>query len=160
MIYRKTRSSEIHESGLQFIGLTGIIDPPREEVFDAVAQCKTAGIVPVMITGDHPVTAKTIAQRIGILCSENDIVITGQQLAAMDNDSFLSKVEKIKVYARVSPDQKLQIVKTLQEKGHYIAMTGDGVNDAPSLEKSEYWNRYGNYRYRCFQGGSPYDSAG
>jgi Ca2+-transporting ATPase len=129
-------NSDLHESGLQFIGLTGIIDPPREEVFDAVRQCKTAGIVPVMITGDHPVTAKTIAQRIGILSSENDIVITGQQLAAIDNDSFLSKVEKIKVYARVSPDQKLQIVKALQEKGHYIAMTGDGVNDAPSLKRA------------------------
>jgi len=129
-------SSEFHESGLRFIGLTGIIDPPREEVFEAVSQCKTAGIVPVMITGDHPITAKTIAKRIGILSSENDIVITGQQLSAMDNDSFLSKVEKIKVYARVSPDQKLQIVKALQEKGHYIAMTGDGVNDAPSLKRA------------------------
>jgi Ca2+-transporting ATPase len=129
-------NSEIHESGLQFIGLTGIIDPPREEVFNAVAQCKTAGIVPVMITGDHPLTAKTIAQRIGILSNENDMVITGQQLAALDIDSFLAKVEKIKVYARVSPDQKLHIVKTLQQKGHFVAMTGDGVNDAPSLKRA------------------------
>lgn len=128
--------SETHESGLQFLGLASIIDPPREEVFEAVAQCKTAGIVPVMITGDHPLTAKNIAQRIGILSSENDIVITGQQLAALDNDSFLAKVEKIKVYARVSPEQKLQIVKTLQQKGHYVAMTGDGVNDAPSLKRA------------------------
>ncbi len=126
--------SENHESGLQFLGLTGMIDPPREEVPDAVAQCKTAGIVPVMITGDHPLTAKTIAQRIGILSSEKDLVITGQELAALDNDSFLTKAEKIKVYARVSPEQKLQIVKTLQQKGHYVAMTGDGVNDAPSLK--------------------------
>ncbi len=128
--------SEIHETGLQFLGLTGIIDPPREEVFEAVAQCKTAGIVPVMITGDHPLTAKTIAERIGILSSNHDLVITGQQLAAMDNDSFLAKVEKIKVYARVSPEQKLQIVKMLQQKGHYVAMTGDGVNDAPSLKRA------------------------
>lgn len=128
--------SELHETGLQFIGLAGIIDPPREEVFDAVAQCKTAGIVPVMITGDHPLTAKTIAQRIGILSSEKDLVITGLQLAALDNDSFLAKVEKIKVYARVSPEQKLHIVKTLQQKGHYVAMTGDGVNDAPSLKRA------------------------
>lgn len=127
---------EIHETGLQFLGLTGIIDPPREEVFDAVAQCKTAGIVPVMITGDHPLTAKTIAERIGILSSNNDLVITGQQLAAMDNDNFLDKVERIKVYARVSPEQKLQIVKMLQQKGHYVAMTGDGVNDAPSLKRA------------------------
>lgn len=128
--------NEIHESGLQFLGLTGIIDPPREEVFDAVAQCKTAGIIPVMITGDHPLTAKTIAQRIGILSSENDLVITGKELAALDNESFLTKVEKIKVYARVSPEQKLHIVKALQQKGHYVAMTGDGVNDAPSLKRA------------------------
>lgn len=129
-------SSEVHEYDLEFLGLAGIIDPPREEVFDAVAQCKTAGIVPVMITGDHPLTAKTIAQRIGIISSETDIVMTGRQLAAMDNDSFIAKVEKIKVYARVSPEQKLQIVKMLQQKGHYVAMTGDGVNDAPSLKRA------------------------
>jgi len=128
--------SAVHENGLQFLGLCGIIDPPREEAFEAVAQCKTAGIVPVMITGDHLLTAKTIAERIGILHSKNDLVITGQQLAALDNDSFLAKVEKIKVYARVSPEQKLQIVKTLQQKGHYVAMTGDGVNDAPSLKRA------------------------
>lgn len=126
----------IHESGLQFLGLTGLIDPPREEVFDAVAQCKTAGIVPVMITGDHPLTAKTIAGRIGILQDSKDLVVTGSELASMDADLFLSKVEKIKVYARVSPEQKLQIVKTLQQKGHYVAMTGDGVNDAPSLKRA------------------------
>ncbi len=128
--------TEVHETGLQFLGLTSIIDPPREEVFKAVAQCKTAGIVPVMITGDHPLTAKAIAKRIGILSSEEELVITGQQLAALDNDSFSAKVEKIKVYARVSPEQKLQIIKTLQQKGHYVAMTGDGVNDAPSLKRA------------------------
>lgn len=128
--------SSLHESGLQFIGLTGIIDPPRDEVFEAVSQSKTAGIVPVMITGDHPITARTIAQRIGILSNADDVVVTGQQLADMDNNKFLSLVEKIKVYARVSPDQKLQIVKALQQKGHFIAMTGDGVNDAPSLKRA------------------------
>jgi P-type Ca2+ transporter type 2C len=128
--------SELHECRMEFLGLAAMIDPPREEVFDAVAQCKTAGIIPVMITGDHPLTAKTIAQRIGILSSENDLIVTGQQLAALDNDSFFAKVEKIKVYARVSPEQKLQIVKMLQQKGHYVAMTGDGVNDAPSLKRA------------------------
>lgn len=128
--------STLHENELQFLGFAGIIDPPRDEVLDAVAQCKAAGIVPVIITGDHPLTGKTIAQRTGIVTSENDLVITGRELTAMDNDSFLSKVEKIKVYARVSPEQKLQIVKALQQKGNYVAMTGDGVNDAPSLKKA------------------------
>lgn len=131
-----TLKSDEHESDLQFLGFAGIIDPPREEVFDAVDQCKTAGIVPVMITGDHPLTAKTIAERIGILNNEEDMLVTGQELAAMDNDQFLESVEKIKVYARVSPEQKLQIVKMLQQKGHYVAMTGDGVNDAPSLKRA------------------------
>lgn len=129
-------ASEIHETGLHFLGLAGIIDPPREEVSEAVAQCKTAGIIPVMITGDHPLTAQSIARRIGILTHENDLVITGKELAAMDHDTFVAKVEKIKVYARVSPEQKLQIVKMLQEKGQYVAMTGDGVNDAPSLKRA------------------------
>lgn len=135
-IIPETPSLEIHESSLNFLGLASLIDPPRDEVFEAVVQCKTAGIVPVMITGDHPITAKTIAERIGILSSKTDLVITGQQLTELDADSFLAKVEKIKVYARVSPEQKLQIVKTLQQKGHYVAMTGDGVNDAPSLKRA------------------------
>ncbi len=132
----KEPKSETHETGLEFLGMAGIIDPPREEVVDAVAQCKAAGIIPVMITGDHPLTAKNIAERIGILHSKKDLVITGQELASLDAESFQSKVEKIKVYARVSPEQKLKIVKTLQEKGHYVAMTGDGVNDAPSLKRA------------------------
>ena len=130
-------STDIAEKDLEFLGLAGIIDPPREEVHDAVDQCKTAGIVPVMITGDHPITAKTIAQRIGILFFQNDLVVTGQQLKVMGEEDFKDKVENIKVYARVSPEQKLQIVKTLQEKGHFVAMTGDGVNDAPALAQAD-----------------------
>jgi len=128
--------NESAESNLQFLGLAGLIDPPREEVYDAIAQCRTAGIIPVMITGDHPLTAKTIAERIGMLNNSSDLVVTGRELAAMDDETFSAKAEQIKVYARVSPEQKLRIVKMLQQKGHYVAMTGDGVNDAPSLKRA------------------------
>ena len=132
----KNPDCELHEAQLQFLGLTCLIDPPREEIYDSIAQCRSAGIVPVMITGDHPLTATAIAKRIGILKTDNDLVLTGMELANLDEDTFLSMVESIKVYARVSPEQKLQIVKTLQQKGHYVAMTGDGVNDAPSLRRA------------------------
>ncbi len=133
----KNPDPTIQESDLQFLGLAGLIDPPRDEVYAAIEECKIAGVVPVMITGDHPLTAKTIAQKIGILSDENDIVITGQELAALNDDQFLEIVEKAKVYARVSPEQKLRIVKNLQKKGDFVAMTGDGVNDAPSLKRAD-----------------------
>lgn len=125
-----------HECHMQFLGLAGMIDPPREGVNQAISACKSAGITPVMITGDHLLTAKSIAKRIGVITDQNDLVLSGHQLSAMDADYFLTIVDRVKVYARVSPEQKLQIVKTLQKKGHYVAMTGDGVNDAPSLKRA------------------------
>ena len=121
------------ESDLHFTGITGMIDPPREEVKQAIHQCKTAGIQTVMITGDHPKTAAAIASKIGLL-EKNELVVTGSELNEMSQDSFADHVEKIKVYARVSPEQKLKIVHALQKKNHFVAMTGDGVNDAPSLK--------------------------
>ncbi|MCC6410906.1 MAG: cation-translocating P-type ATPase [Saprospiraceae bacterium] len=123
---------ETVEKNLHFIGLTGLKDPPREEVKVAIQECKTAGIKPVMITGDHPATAKAIAREIGIL-DDTGLVLTGPELKQLDDDSFLNQVEHTVVYARVSPDQKLRIVRALQLKGHFVSMTGDGVNDAPSL---------------------------
>ena len=123
------------ERGLSFAGLVGLMDPPREEIKDAIAECKTAGIHPVMITGDHKETAAAIGRQTGLL-SEGEMVVTGSELNAMSKEELRENVEKIRVYARVSPEQKLSIVKMLQQKGHFVAMTGDGVNDAPSLKKA------------------------
>lgn len=120
------------EKNMQLSGIIGLIDPARKEVKSSIEACKTAGIKPVMITGDHPETAKAIAEEIGMLDS-NGLVLTGSQLGKLSDEDFLSQVENVTVYARVSPNQKLQIVNALQAKGHFVAMTGDGVNDAPSL---------------------------
>ncbi|HEY0656480.1 MAG TPA: cation-translocating P-type ATPase [Chryseosolibacter sp.] len=127
---------ETIEKDFVFAGLAGMIDPPREEARVAIDECKTAGITTVMITGDHPATAAAIAKQIGIL-SANELVVTGKELQAMNDADFESKVEMIRVYARVSPEQKLRIVKALQRKNHFVSMTGDGVNDAPSLKASD-----------------------
>jgi len=124
------------ERDFQFCGLASMIDPPRPEAIQAIADCHTAGITPVMITGDHPVTAKAIASATGILRFPTDRIVTGTQLANFTDDEFDQEIEHIKVYARVSPEQKLNIVKALQHKNHFVAMTGDGVNDAPALRRA------------------------
>ena len=134
------KPGEINESlerDLDFLGMTAMIDPPREEVIEAMRQCKTAGIKPVMITGDQPLTAFAIAERLEMVDKGAAQTKSGADLAKMTEEEFRREIKNIFVYARVSPEQKLNIVKTLQGNGEFVAMTGDGVNDAPSLTQAD-----------------------
>lgn len=130
------RNCTIKDAGTEttFLGLVGMIDPPRPEVKDAVEKCRKAGIMPVMITGDHPITAEAIARELGILTDGK--VVIGTQLQAMSDEQLKAEVASIQVFARVSPEHKLRIVEAFQKNGHIVAMTGDGVNDAPALKKA------------------------
>jgi len=128
--------SEELEKDLIFLGLVAMIDPPRPEVAEAVRLCKTAGITPVMVTGDHPATARAIASRLGIL-GEGGKVVTGQEMSRLAAGEFEREVKDVRVYARVDPAQKIMIVAALQAKGEFVAMTGDGVNDAPAIKRAE-----------------------
>jgi P-type Ca2+ transporter type 2C len=132
---KRTASLQDAERGLTLLGLAGMIDPPRDEAKAAVATCQSAGIKVVMITGDHPLTAKAIARELGI--AQTGRVITGAELETLGDDALLSDVDEIEVYARVSPAHKLRVVTALQQRGHVVAMTGDGVNDAPALRKAD-----------------------
>jgi Ca2+-transporting ATPase len=129
-------TAEAVESGLTLLGLAGLMDPPRAEAFEAVALCKSAGIVPVMVTGDHPQTARAIAERLGIV-APGGRVVTGRELGDAPAAALRSEARGIAVFARVNPAQKIAIVEALQAAGECVAMTGDGVNDAPALKRAD-----------------------
>ena len=124
------------EQGLTFLGLVGLMDPPRPEVPAAIARCRRAGIRVIMLTGDHPRTAAAVAEEIGLL-QPGDLVTTGAELAAMSDSQLAGTIERLAVCARVSPEQKLRVVRALRSRGHVVAMTGDGVNDAPAVKEAD-----------------------
>jgi Ca2+-transporting ATPase len=125
------------EANLVYIGLMGLMDPPREEVTRAIQQSKNSGIRPVMITGDHRSTAVAVAREVGILSGEESEVITGSDLSNMTDSELLNRVDKVSVYARVSPEHKVRIAQALRARGNIVAMTGDGVNDAPAIKTAD-----------------------
>lgn len=129
-------SEETHEKDLVWLGLVAMLDAPRPEVRAAVQECRDAGIRPIMITGDHQLTARAIAKDLGI-AQENDEVLSGQQLQKMSDQELENHVDSVSIYARVAPEHKLRIVQALQRKGKFVAMTGDGVNDAPALKQAD-----------------------
>lgn len=122
------------EKNLQFIGLVAMADPPREDTIHAIQKCQVSGIRIIMITGDHPLTAMAIAQELGIINRSDEQVLTGIEMDRLSEDELRIKSNEVSVYARVSPENKLQLINTLKKKGHVVAMTGDGVNDAPALK--------------------------
>ncbi|MBC8569410.1 cation-translocating P-type ATPase [Zongyangia hominis] len=134
--YKTCRGSDRAEQNLVFCGLTGMIDPPRQEAYDAVLRCRQAGIRPVMITGDHIITASAIARKLKILTGDG-IAMTGAEIDGMDDREFERIVGRVSVFARVTPGHKLRIVRALKKNGHVVAMTGDGVNDAPAIKEAD-----------------------
>jgi P-type Ca2+ transporter type 2C len=133
--HKKNASLKDAEQEMTFLGLAGIMDPPRSEARNAVLTAQNGGIKVVMITGDHPLTAETVAREIGIL--KDGCVITGAELDSLSDDELAKRIRSIDVFARVSPAHKLRVITALQQQGHIVAMTGDGVNDAPALKKSD-----------------------
>ncbi|MFC1874785.1 cation-translocating P-type ATPase [Chloroflexota bacterium] len=133
----KTSLNQDDMNEFTFLGLQGMIDPPREEAIDATSKCKKAGIRPIMITGDHLQTAKAVARQLGIIDSDEDGALNGEELAVMSDEELYDSVGKISVYARVAPEHKRRITQQLQKRGDIVAMTGDGVNDAPALKAAD-----------------------